>query len=73
VVVLAQPPHWTIGALINNVWSVAGSGGRLPVNQILLQYFINYNMKKGWYITLQTNHHRKLASEQRKYMDRARR
>jgi len=27
VVVLAQPPHWTIGALINNVWPVAGSGG----------------------------------------------
>jgi len=20
------------------------------VNQILLQYFINYNLKKGWYI-----------------------
>jgi hypothetical protein len=53
VVLLAQPPHWTIGALINNVWSVAGSGGGPPVNQMLLQYFINYNMKKGWYITLQ--------------------
>jgi hypothetical protein len=53
VVVLAQPPHWTIGALANNVWSVAGSGGRPPVNQFLLQYFINYNMKKGYYITLQ--------------------
>jgi hypothetical protein len=53
VVVLAQSPHWTIGALINNVWSVAGSGGRPPVNQMLLQYFINYTMKKGWYITLQ--------------------
>jgi hypothetical protein len=52
VVVLAQPPHWTIGALTNNVWSVAGSGGRPPVNQFLLQYFINYNMKKGWYISL---------------------
>jgi|SRR5215469_4402467 len=23
LVVLAQPPHWTLGALINNVWSVA--------------------------------------------------
>jgi hypothetical protein len=30
-----------IGALINNVWSVAGSGGRPPVNQMLLQYFLN--------------------------------
>ena len=25
-VALAQPGHWTIGALANNVWSVAGSG-----------------------------------------------
>ncbi len=51
VVALWQPEHWTIGALANNVWSVAGSGGRPPVNQFLLQYFINYNMKKGWYLT----------------------
>ncbi len=51
-VALAQPKHWTIGALANNVWSVAGSGGRPPVNQFLLQYFINYNMKKGWYLSM---------------------
>jgi len=53
VVLLAQPPHWTLGALINNVWSVAGSSSRPPVNQMLLQYFINYNMKHGWYTTIQ--------------------
>ena len=53
VIVLAQPKHWTIGALANNVWSVAGSGSRPPVNQFLLQYFINYNMKKGWYLSMQ--------------------
>jgi len=51
-VALAQPGHWTVGALVNNVWSVAGSGGRPSVNQMLLQYFINYNMKKGWYLTM---------------------
>ena len=39
-----------IGTLINNVWSVAGSGSRPPVNQMLLQYFVNYNLKKGWYL-----------------------
>jgi hypothetical protein len=49
---LWQPDHWTIGALINNVWSVAGESGRAPVNQMLLQYFINYNLKKGWYLTV---------------------
>ena len=51
VVGLVQPGHWTVGALINNVWSVAGSGGRPDVNQMLLQYFVSYNMKKGWYVT----------------------
>jgi hypothetical protein len=53
VVLLTQPGHWTIGGLVNNVWSVAGSGGRPPVNQMLLQYFLNYNLKHGWYITSQ--------------------
>jgi len=51
VVLLTQPGHWTIGALVNNVWSIAGSGGRPDVNQMTLQYFINYNLKKGWYLT----------------------
>ena len=49
-VVLTQPGHWTLGLLENNVWSVAGSGSRLAVNQFLMQYFINYNLKKGWFI-----------------------
>jgi hypothetical protein len=75
VVGLVQPGHWTIGILINNVWSFAGSGRTLPfptqllpcgactqpigasngrdVNQMLLQYFINYNLKKGWYLAWQ--------------------
>jgi hypothetical protein len=52
-VALMQPGHWTLGVLVNNVWSVAGSGSRPSVNQFLLQYFINYNLKKGWYITWQ--------------------
>jgi hypothetical protein len=47
---LTQPGPWTIGALVNNVWSVAGSGGRPDVNQMTLQYFVNYNLKKGWYL-----------------------
>jgi hypothetical protein len=56
VVVLVQPGKWTFGALANNVWSVAGhpDDPRLPpVNQFLLQYFINYNLQKGWYLTWQ--------------------
>src|SRR5207248_2720854 len=51
VVVLVQPSHWTIGALVNNVWSVAGPSSRPDVNQMTLQYFVNYNLTKGWYLT----------------------
>ena len=47
IVLLSTPGHWVIGTLLNNVWSIAGTGSRPPVNQFLLQYFINYNMKKG--------------------------
>jgi hypothetical protein len=52
VVALMQPGKWTIGLLVNNVWSVAGSTHRPSVNQETLQYFINYNMNKGWYISV---------------------
>ena len=51
LVILAQPGHWSVGALVSNVWSIAGSGGRAAVNQMTLQYFINYNLKKGWYLS----------------------
>ncbi|HEY6373497.1 MAG TPA: neuromedin U, partial [Candidatus Sulfotelmatobacter sp.] len=53
VVVLTMPGHFVMGVLANNIWSVAGSGSRRDVNQLLVQYFINYNMKKGWYLTTQ--------------------
>ena len=51
VVVLAQPGQWTVGALVSNVWSVAGDSSRSAVNQMSLQYFVNYNLKKGWVIS----------------------
>jgi len=50
---LVQPGKWTVGVLANNIWSVAGHPGLIDVNQFLLQYFINYNLQKGWYITVQ--------------------
>ena len=53
VVLLVQPGKWTLGALTNNVWSVAGHSDLPDVNQFLLQYFINYNLQKGWYLTWQ--------------------
>jgi hypothetical protein len=50
-VALIQPGHWTLGALVNNIWSVAGNSNRPAVNQMTLQYFINYNLPKGWYLS----------------------
>lgn len=42
---------WVVGALANNVWSYAGDDDREDVNQFLLQYFVNYNLPEGWYIS----------------------
>ena len=50
LVLLMQPEHWTIGVLMNNIWSFAGPQSRPPINQFLLQYFVNYNMSGGWYV-----------------------
>jgi hypothetical protein len=53
IVVLMQPAKWTLGALVNNVTSFTGQSSRADVNQMLFQYFINYNLKHGYYITWQ--------------------
>jgi hypothetical protein len=53
LVVLAQPGKWTLGGLVNNVTSFTGQSRRADVNQMLFQYFINYSLKHGYYITWQ--------------------
>jgi len=50
-ILLVQPGKWTIGTLVNNVWSYAGDKDRARVNQLSAQYFINHNLKKGYYLT----------------------
>ncbi len=52
VVILAMPGHWVFGVLANNLWSFAGTSDRPDVNQLLVQYFVNYNIKKGLYLTM---------------------
>ena len=41
---------WVVGALANNQWSYAGWGHK-PFNQLLVQPFLNYNFKEGWYLS----------------------
>jgi hypothetical protein len=50
-VALSIQGHWLYGALVQNLFSVAGPKERADVNQMLLQPFVNYNLKHGWYLT----------------------
>jgi hypothetical protein len=45
-VALTMQGHWVFGALMNNQWSFAGWGDK-PVNAMLLQWFVNYNLPDG--------------------------
>jgi hypothetical protein len=50
IVLLTMPGKWVVGSLFSNVWSFAGSGDQ-DVNLFTWQYFINYNLNDGWYLT----------------------
>jgi len=50
LIVLTMPGNWVIGSLFSEVWSFGGSGAN-DVNLFTCQYFINYNLPKGWYLS----------------------
>ena len=50
VVVVQTSGKWVYGGLASNTWGVAGSD-RNDLNFFLTQYFVNYNLDKGWYLT----------------------
>ena len=41
---------WVVGVLANQQWSFAG-WSHTPVNALLIQPFINYNLSDGWYLS----------------------
>ena len=49
-VALKMDGPWVYGALFNQQWSFAGWGDQ-EVNAMLIQPFVNYNFKGGWYLT----------------------
>ena len=51
LVLLVQPKPWSVGVLMRNLWSFAGPSDRETVNSFLTQFFINYNLPGGWYLT----------------------
>jgi hypothetical protein len=47
--VIVKP--FVVGAVVGNTWSVGGDSDREDVNLFVGQYFINYNLPEGWYLT----------------------
>ena len=47
---LTQPGWGTVGVLGRQLWSFAGDSDRKAVNQFLLEPFVNYNLKNGWFL-----------------------
>ena len=50
VLAMVQPGDWTIGALVNNVWSFAGDSDRGDVNHMLMNPFVVRQLGGGWYV-----------------------
>ena len=50
-IVLTMPGKWVVGSLFQHVWDVAGPEGAARVNQSSLQFFVNYNLDSGWYLS----------------------
>ncbi len=50
-VALAKPGHWLFGLLTQHVWSVAGDSDGPDVNFFSTQFFVNFNLDDGWYLT----------------------
>lgn len=51
-VVLKITGPWTIGALGNQLWSVAGNSSRPPVDQTFIQPFLSYTTANAWTFTI---------------------
>jgi len=49
--VVSIPFPWVVGVVVRNLWSFAGDKQRRKVNLFLVQPFLNYNFRNGWYLT----------------------
>ena len=49
--VLTEPEWGSVGALVQNIWSIAGSSNRPSVNQLQLEPLFSFNLPRGWYLT----------------------
>jgi hypothetical protein len=53
-VALKQDGPWTVGALANHIWSVAGDDDRTDVSATFLQPFVSYTTPQAWTYSLNT-------------------
>src|SRR5262245_54097349 len=63
-VVLTQGEPWTLGALVNHIWSIAGDDDREDVSATFLQPFATYHLSGGRSVTLNTETTYDWVSEQ---------
>ena len=52
-VVIRQQGPWTVGALANHIWSIAGNSSRADVNATFLQPFVTYTTRTATTFSLQ--------------------
>ena len=50
LLVLVQPTHWSIGAFVTNLYSIAGPSTRRDLDLLSIQIYMNDNLAKGWYL-----------------------
>jgi hypothetical protein len=46
-----MPGNWILGVLAQNLWCFAGSNRAKDINKLTVQYFVNYNLPDGWFLT----------------------
>ncbi|MGI9291344.1 MAG: neuromedin U [Gammaproteobacteria bacterium] len=49
-VALTKVNRWVFGSVISQQWDFAGRGSADDVSLAVWQYFINYNLEKGWFL-----------------------
>jgi hypothetical protein len=47
LIFLVMPGHWVVGVTFNQLWAYRES---VDYSSFFAQYFITYNIKKGWYV-----------------------
>ena len=53
-IVLKEIGSWTVGALVNHVWSFAGKSERSDINNSFLQPFVAHTWPSAWTVSLQS-------------------